>query len=427
MKRLKFFITAALIIFSSSLVFSQREGDRVLAIVGNEIITESDFQYQIQLYARQNQLTELSPTVAQQIFQSMITEKIILAKAEQDSITVTEEEINRELDNRIGTLISQLGSEQALTEIYGMSIARIRILLREELEKKLKADRLKRQKFRGGVTVSDREVREFFQTYRDSLPPVLDEFEISRIYITRSVSEAERQQARYEAQKILDSLKAGADFSEMARRHSRDSLSAIQGGDLGLARRGMFVPEFENAVFSLDEGEISGLVETEYGVHIIKLTERRGETVRSQHILIQYPKLESSDFESISFLKDLKSRIERGEISFEEAASEHTDEQQGKNTGGYIGRVSVDQLDELIIETLDRLPNGAITDPIRIGSDANYGYVIVKKINKYPAHELNLTEDYDRIKRYAEIYKENLEIEKWINELRETIYVEIKI
>jgi peptidyl-prolyl cis-trans isomerase SurA len=426
MKKIKI-IFVLMFVLSASISFAQKEGDRILAIIGNEIITESDFHYQVQLYARQNQLSDISPFLAQQIFQSMVTEKIIYAKAVQDSIIVTEDEINRELDSRIANLAAQLGSEQALTEVYGMSLARIRILLREDLEKRLKADKLKRRQFRGGVSISDREVREFFQTYRDSLPSVPDEYEISRIFIVRSVSEAEKQQARFEAQKILDSLRLGADFSDMARKYSHDSLSAIQGGDLGIARKGMFVPEFETAAFALNPGEISGLVETEYGVHIIKLNEKIGETIRTQHILITYPRLESSDFETISFLNDLKSKIEKGEVTFEDAASEFTQEQQGKNSGGYIGFVGADQLDESMITMLERLPDGTISEPVRIGPDQNYGYVIVKKISKSPAHELSLTQDYERIRSFALAFKENKELENWINEIREDIYVEIKI
>lgn len=147
MKRLKT-LTALIFIFTATLVYGQAEGDKVIAVIGNDIITESDFQYQVQLYARQNQLREINPYIAQQIFQSMLTNKIILAKAEQDSIIVTEDEVLRELDQRLKGMIAQVGSEEKLIEVYGMSMPKIKLLLKEDLQKSIKIDRLKRKNFR---------------------------------------------------------------------------------------------------------------------------------------------------------------------------------------------------------------------------------------------------------------------------------------
>ncbi|MBS1516669.1 MAG: peptidylprolyl isomerase [Bacteroidetes bacterium] len=414
-------------LFLATILYSQQEGDRILAIVGNDIITESDFQYQIQLYARQNQLTEISPYVVQQIFQSILTNKIILAKAEQDSIVISEDEINRELDNRIKTLISQVGSEEKLQEMYNMSLTKIKILLRDDLSKNMKAEKLKRQKFSGNIKVSDREIKDFFETYKDSLPQVNEEFEIATILLERKVSEAEKKEAKRIAEQILDSIKNGADFSELARRNSQDSLSAIEGGDLGYAKKGTFVKEFEDAVFSLSPGEVSGVVETEFGYHIIKLNEKQGDKVKSQHILIRFPKFESSDFETINFLDELRTRIISGEITFEDAAKQYSQDPQAKKTGGYAGKVSAELLDSSTVEKLRLLSAGQITNPIRVGSDTQYGYEIIKLIDIIPPHKLTLKDDYERVKAYAANFKENKEMEKWINELRESIYVDVKM
>src|SRR5690606_1719131 len=202
---IKTFIIAIILAAGSfaSLNAQQPQGDRILAVVGNDVILESDFQYQVQVYARQNQIAEINPMIAQQIFQQMLTDKIIYAKAVQDSVEINEEDINRELDFRIKSLVSQIGSVSQLEEIYGMSIGRIKLLLKEDLEKKLRADRLKREKFRGGIKVSDKEVQDFYTTYRDSLPEASDEYELSQIYISRKISDAEKDQARLEALAIL--------------------------------------------------------------------------------------------------------------------------------------------------------------------------------------------------------------------------------
>jgi peptidyl-prolyl cis-trans isomerase SurA len=420
-------ISTFIIFFLGAVVFGQVEGDRIIAIIGNDIITESDFQYQVQLYARQNRLTEISPVLAQQIFQSMVTNKMILAKAEQDSIIVTEEEVNRELDSRIKSMIEQFGSQERLEQTYGMSIPKIKILLKEDLEKNLKIDKLKRKKFQGGIRVSEKEIQDFFNIYRDSLPNVSEEFEIAHIFLERKVSDEEKKEAKRIAELILDSIKHGVDFSELAKRNSGDSVSAANGGDLGYAKKGTFVKEFEEAVFSMSPGEVSEVVETQFGYHIIKLNEKQGDKVKSQHILIKFPKFESSDFETINFLKELKSRIEKGEITFDSAAKQYSQDVETSSKGGYLGKVPIEQLDSISAEILKNTSQGQITDPLRIGDDINYGYEIYKLINVYPPHKISMDEDYDRIKSYAEAYKENQEVEKWINEIRESIYVDIKM
>ena len=426
MKKIKFIITAIIFILNS-VAFSQTEGDRVLAIAGNYIITESDFQNQLQMYAKQNQLNEISPYIAQQLFQSILTNKILLAKADQDSIEVTEDEITREYENRIKSLIDQVGSQQRLEELYGMPMNRIKSTLKEELKKNLKVEKLKRKKFSGGVNVSEREVNEFYTTYKDSLPEVSEEFEIAHIFMERKMSDAEKSEAKRIAELILDSIKSGGNFSELAKRNSADSMSAIQGGDLGFAKKGTFVKEFEETVFNLKEGEVSEIVETQFGYHIIKLTERQGDKVRSSHILVRYPKFESSDFETINFLKDLKSSIEKGETTFEEAAKKYSLDNDTKQKSGYIGRVPEEQIDSNSLSAFKNLSPGQITEPIRTGGDDNYGYEIYKLIKVFPAHKINLTEDYDKIKRFAENLKESREMEQWINKIKESVYVDIKI
>ena len=419
--------TALIFIFTGTFAYGQLEGDRVIAVIGNDIITESDFQYQVQLYARQNQLNEINPYIAQQIFQSMLTNKIILAKAEQDSVFVTEDEVLRELDQRLKGMIAQVGSEERLVEVYGMSVPKIKLLLKEELQKSIKIDRMKRKKFQGGIKVSDKEVKEFFNVYKDSLPDQSDEYELAHIILSRKVSEAEKTAAKNLALELMDSVKQGMDFSELARKYSGDSMSALQGGDLGYAKKGTFVKEFEEAVYSLKPGEVSDIVETEFGYHIIKLNEKQGDKVKTQHILIKFPKLESSDFETIAFLKELKSKINEGQITFDSAAKEYSEDMNTKLKGGYIGLIPSEQLDSNTIGILNALSPGQISDPVRIGSSEQYGYELFKLVRINPSHKLSLSTDYEKIKNYAVSFKESQEMEKWIEEMKETIYVDIRM
>lgn len=429
LKLIKFFLLPIVLIclYSPINIFAQQEGDRILAVVGNEIILESDLQYQLSLYARQNKLTQIPPALAQEIFNSLITDKIILAKAQQDSIEVTDDEVTKELDNRIKSLIEQVGSQSRLEEIYAMSIVKIRMLLKEDLKKRMMTERLKRQKFGAGVKSTDREVREFYKTYRDSLPRATEEFEIAHIYIERKVSDAEKNWAKDKAKQILDSIKKGIDFSELAKRNSDDSLSAIQGGNLGYVKKGSFVKPFEEAALVLLPGEVSDLVETQFGYHIIKLIDKKGDGFTTQHILVKFPTFESSDLETIKFLTDLKGKIQSGQITFEEAAKEYSKDESTKLKGGYIGQIGVEQLDSAVIERINAVSLGGITDPVRITTNGtDFGYEIIKVINKTPEHALTIEGDYEKIKRLADQYKEGKELDKWINDMRESIYIDTR-
>lgn len=419
-------LTLSLFFFTALNIYAQKEGDRIIAVVGNEIILESDLQYQMQMYARQNNLTSMNPAIAQQLFQQMITDKIILAKALQDSIEVKDEEVNRELDYRLKSLIQQVGSEQRIQEVYGMPLVKIRLTLKEDLVKKMMGDKLKRKKFSNPVKVSDKEVRDFYNDYKDSLPPAAEEFELFHIYMSRKLTEAEKQLSKEKALQILDSVKAGIDFSDLAKRNSDDKGSAINGGDLGFAKKGVFVKEFEEALFGLNPGEISDVVETEYGYHIIKFIEKKGDQVRAQHILVGFKKLESSDFETIAALNSIKDSITKNLISFEDAAKRNSQDPETKTKGGYLGFVPVDKLDSNYVSDIKALQIGEISKPLRIGDDNNYGYELIKIKSKNEPHKLTLETDFDRIKKYATALKENSNYEAWIEELKKSIYVDIK-
>jgi peptidyl-prolyl cis-trans isomerase SurA len=424
--RIIFCLALAFSLIAGIKAYPQKEGDRIIAVVGNDIILESDLQYQVQMYARQNQMTSISSVIAQQIFQQMLTDKIIVAKAEQDSITVKDEEVNRELDYRIKSLIDQVGSEKRIEEVYGMPLVKIRLTLREDLEKKIKADKLKRKKFANAPKVSDKEVQDFFRSLKDSLPPASEEYELFHIYINRKLTDAEKQIAREKSLKILDSIKAGVDFGELAKRNSDDKGSAVNGGDLGFAKKGVYVKEFEEALLSLNINDLTEPVETEFGYHIIRLTEKKGDQYRAQHILVSFPMLESSDLETISYLNKLRDSITAGTLSFEDAAKKYSQDKESALKGGYIGFTPVEKFDSTYTEELKKLEIGVVSKPLRIGNDKNYGYELVKLKSKVPAHALTLETDYDKIKKYATVYRENKLYEEWINELKKTVFVDVK-
>lgn len=426
-KRLKKIFLILFLVLSAGTSFSQQEGDRIIAIIGNEVILESDLNYQLALYARQNNLTQFSEQIIQSVFQNMVAEKLMLAKADQDSITVSEEDVNKQLDYRIKSLSEQFGSEKNLEEQYGITIAKIRTMLKDDIRKKMKVDKVKQAKFGNGLKVTRNDVLDFYKNYKDSLPAVPESFDLYQIVKFPKTTEEEKALARSRAQEILDSIRAGADFSTMAKKYSQDSASAVNGGDVGRVKKGIFVKEFEDAAFLLKAGEVSNLVESEFGYHIIKAYDRVGDNIKVQHILIKFPRLEKTDFELINFLKDLKSKIQSGQGTFKEYAVKYSDDINSARDSGYIGKIPSINLDSNEVKMLKAMNNGDISDPVRLGDNQEYSYTMFLLVDKFPAHEMTIDSDYTTLENYAQNYKEQKAMSEWLEELKKSIYVEIKI
>lgn len=427
MNKLHLIIAGIFLVLAGSL-YSQAEGDKIIAIIGNEVILESDLNYQLMIYARQNNISQLNDRIVQEVFRNMVTEKLILAKADQDSITVSDEDVNKQLDYRIKSMVEQFGSEKNLEEAYGLTVAKIKSILKDDIKKKMKVEKMKQKKFGYGIKVTRSEVLDFYQKYRDSIPDVPETYELYEIMRIPSLTEEAKSFARDKAKQLLDSLKNGADFSELAKKYSDDSASAVLGGDLGRVKKGVFVKEFEDAAFLLKPGEISDIVETEFGFHIIKVNDKSGDMIKLQHILVKFPHLESADFEAINYLKELKQKILSGQASFQQLAFQYSQDNESAKDSGYIGKLNLNTLaDSTEASQIKSLEVGQISDPIKLGEEKNYSYNLFYVKNKILRHKPAIDTDYQLIENYAQNYKENKEVSDWLEELKKSIYVDIRI
>lgn len=397
--------------------------DEVVAVVGNQIILKSELDYQVQLAAYQNKLNPDSPTLRNRILDAMIDDKLILTQAILDSVTVSDDQVNRQLDQRINNLIKQVGSKEKVEQMYGMSIGKIRNEFRDDMRKQLMIEKEKENKF-GDMKVSPLEVREFYNQYKDSLQEVPEEVSLSHIFIAPKPSEKAKNEAYAKAEALEDSLKHGANFAELAKKYSQDPGSAADGGDLGWASRGQFVPEFEHAVYALKPGEISGIVKTQFGYHIIQLMQRRGNMVHARHILIKIPILPADDDSVIAFLDTLRVQVMHG-ASFAVLAREFSEDKNTNDLGGDLGTVSIDQLEPSFRATVDTLKVGEISLPVKVNVSNSYGYQIVYLRDRIPAHKVNLNEDYSRLKNMALTMKQNEAFQKWIAQLKKQVYWKI--
>ncbi len=414
-------------IFAISLISAQEVIDRVVAVVDNEVILKSELDLQVNYEAVQRNLDPNNNDLRKQILNLMIDEKLLYAQAELDSIEISDDEVDRQLDYQLNYFIQQYGSRERVEEIYGMSIERIKREQRNDVRKKLMAQRVQNQKF-ANVSVTRREVTEFFDTYKDSLGFIPEKFTLAHIFINPKATEKVKEQTYALARSLLDSLKNGADFAELAKRYSDDPGSAAQGGDLGFVKRGVFFPEFESAAFALQDGEISDVVESPVGLHIIELLERRGESIHTRHILLKFKSDDEADLKAIETLNDIRDSVRTGKNTFEYYAAKYSDDKETAKFGGELGTFEAGQLDKTLLDQVYKLEEGEIGFPKRLELDANtYGYHIVKLIKRVPEHKPSLEQDYNDIKRLAEFQKKQKLYDRWIKEIKDKIYWEIRI
>ena len=406
---------------------AQQMLDKIVAVVDNEIILKSELDFRTNYEAAQKNLNPADTTLRKQILNSMIEEKLLYAQAELDSITVTDDQVKQQLDYQINYFIQQYGSKERLEQIYGMPLEKLKRTLQDDTRKSLMAQMLQQKKF-GQVEASRKEVEDFFTTYKDSLGIIPEKFHIAHIFQNPKTGERVKKKARDFAESLLDSLKKGADFATLAKKYSDDPGSAAQGGDLGFVKRGVFYPEFEAVAFSLAPNQISGVVESPVGFHIIQLLERRGESIHCRHILVKIKSDDESDLHAIEFLSDLRDSIVQGKNTFEHYAQLYSDDKESAKLGGDLGTFEASQLDKSLLDVIYKLKEGDISFPKRLEIDKNvYGYHIVKLIQRIPEHRANLDTDYAEVKRLADYAKKQKMYAEWMKELKGKIYWDVRM
>lgn len=407
--------------------FPQEVLDKIVAVVDNEIILQSELDFQTSIYARQRGIDPSKPGLKKQILNTMIEDKLVYAQSELDSTVVTEDEISQRIDYQIQNFRQQYGSIQKIEEMYGMSIEKIKRELRDDVRKNLMIQKLQQTKF-GDVEASRREVEEFFKNFKDSIGVIPEKLTIYHIFKNPQANDLVKKKARELAQSLLDSIKAGADFGELAKIYSDDPGSASQGGDLGFVKRGVFYPEFEAAAFALNDNEISDVIESPVGFHIIQTLERRGESIHTRHILIKIEPDENADLATIQQLSDLRDSVVNGNAKFQDLAKKYSDDKETAPFGGSLGTFYLNQLDKNLLDIVSKLKEGDISFPKRLEyGQGTYGYHIVYLEKRVPQHQASLEEDYNQLKQLATEYKKQKKYQEWMDDLKKKIYWEIRL
>lgn len=423
----KYLIITLLLLVLSNYTFSQQKTlDRIVAVVDKDIILDSELNQQIDFFVFNNRVDKNTPNLKQFVLDAMINDKLIVAKAIEDTnISVTEDEITQRIETLVQQGVQQYGTEQRMEEYYGIPLSKMRREWRDEMRRKLLSENMQKYKF-GGMVATRRETLEFFQIYKDSLPDVPESVELFHILKIPAKSGKLIDAAKNKALAIIDSIKAGGDFADFAKRYSQDPGSAKTGGDLGSTRRGQFVKEFEEAAFALTEGQISSPVESPFGVHIIQLIERKGEIVHTRHILTKVEADSLVETETVTFLQSIADSIRAGG-NFSEFAKKYSDDVETAPIGGYLGKISIDQMQKEFIETVKELKEGEISTPIKVPTGTYHGYQLVYLKKRMPEHKISLDDDWKSIEAYSTNFKRNQEYQKWLESLRKEIYWQVRL
>jgi peptidyl-prolyl cis-trans isomerase SurA len=406
--------------------------DEIVAIIGNKPILYSTIQEQFEQSKMQN--PNASRNEECKIFEELLFQRLMLHQAGRDSLKVGEDQVESELDRRIRYFLGQFGSQEKMEEELGRSIPEIKREFREQVREQLLIQQMQ-AKITGDIKVTPAEVKEFYNKIpKDSLPFIPAEVQMQQIVIIPKVNEAERQRVRKKLSDIRQEIIDGAKFGLKARLYSQDRVSAAQDGELGFHSRDELVPEFTAAAFRLKGSEVSEIVESPFGFHIIQLIEKRGELANFRHILL---KPEPSEIDLVRAEKKLDSLVKAiktvDSLSFDRAASSYSDDEDTRFNGGKminpINGTTIFQMDQLDLATfqiINSLKPGEISPPhIFETNTGKKAFRVIRLIEKTKPHVADLKNDYQKIQAAAQSSKQGEVIKKWIARKKNEVYIKI--
>lgn len=400
--------------------------DGIVAIVGDEIILRSELLQTTQGFALQSGINpstqkEEFEQLKKEILDNLINQKVLLAKAKEDTITAEDQEVEAELDTKVNYFIEQLGSREKVESYFGMEIGKIKKNYREEVRKNLIIQKLQREK-QSSIQISRNQVIRFYETMKDSLPEKPPMVKLRHILLEIQPGGEARQQAMNTIKAIQERLEKGDDFKQLAREYSDDPGTAQRGGELGFVERNTFYQNFEEVAFSLASDEISGVVETPVGFHLIQGIEKRGDKVNVRHILIRLDMTQNDEELIKKEAWSLRERALAGE-DFGELAKTYSADESSRDKKGDLDWLPIEELQiESFKIVADTLQVSHVSEPFQ----TRFGYHLVLMEDKSKRRNLSIEEDYQQIMEWAFNQKWQKEYNRWIEELKTGIYIHIK-
>lgn len=429
----KIFIT--LLFLTSSLMIAQPKKvkvDGVVAVVGDYVVLDSDID--LDYITLKAQGVDVSQITRCELFGKQLEDKLYAHQAIQDSIVVTDAEVNSFLNEQLDAAVEQIGSIDKVVKYYNKKNVDE---LRSHFFDAVKMNKLTsqmRNKIVEAVTITPEEVRTFFNSIpKDEIPTFGAEMEVAQIVIKPVITEEEKKRVIDKLKEIKQDVLNGSSFFSKAVLFSEDPGSSSNGGFYKMNRKTAFVKEFKDVAFSLAEGEISEPFETEFGFHIIKVEKIKGQEVELRHILIS-PKVSPQAMKDAKEkIEQIRSKIINNEISFAEAAKSSSDQKETRNSGGVLlnprtmePRFELTKMDPVLYGQVSSLKDKEISLPI-LDEERGSGkfYKIITVNNRIEEHQADFSRDYLKIKDLALKDKQVKEIAKWTEEKIKETYIKI--
>jgi peptidyl-prolyl cis-trans isomerase SurA len=422
-------------LFTSAAAFAQQNKpqvlDGIIVKLDNQIILRSELEIMYAQAVASGQ--PVAPDMKCRMLQQLVMNKLMLARAEADSVVVPDDMVKGELDRRMAYFIGQVGSEQKLEEYYKKSIKQLKDELRRQVRDQLVLQKMQ-DNITGKISVTPKEIAAYFNRIpTDSLPYFSTEVEVGQIVKVGKPSRKNRDEARAKLEDIKKRIEKGEDFATLAKRYSEDPVSAADGGTLGFFKKKELVPEYEAAALKLEPGQLSNVIESQFGFHLIQLIERRGEEFNTRHILIKPAASEIDMAETAEQLAKIRARIEKDSITFAKAAKEFSDDRDTKASGGLFANqrdgssyIPLDKIDPTIFFIIDTMQVGEVSMPMPYRTDDGKDAVrIIFLKSKTPPHQANLKDDYQKLSVAALSEKRNKALDTWFEKNRNTVFMDV--
>lgn len=432
-KLIGLFILTGCIVFSNQTQAQDKVVDQIVAVVGKNIILKSDIEAMYQQQQAQGITTE--GDMKCEILENLLVEKLLLAEAELDTtITVSDSQLNQNLEQRIQYFTSHLGSEKEVEAYFKKSI----IDLKSDLQEVIKNQQMTQQmqgKIIDKVTITPAEVRYHFKNLPEAEIPQIDaQVEYAQITVQPIISLEEEDRIKSTLRELKRRIESGeSSFAPLAVMYSEDG-SARNGGELDYMGRGNLDPAYAAAAFNLKGDKISNVVKSDFGYHIIQVVDRKGEQIKTRHIIMMpkpSPKAMEKAFGQIDSIADF---IRKGTFKFEDAALRFSYDKDSRNNGGVVinpetgeSKWKLSELDPDVSKIITKMNINEISKPFKTIDEKKQQtvYKIVKLINKTNAHQANLRDDYVELSNIYSASKKEKALDSWIREKQSGTYVHI--
>ncbi|MDC3130343.1 peptidylprolyl isomerase [Bacteroidota bacterium] len=419
-----------IIITTFSIIINAQEIDKIIAVVGDEIVLRSDVENQYLQYISQGVTS--NEELRCEVLEDLMTQKLLIFSCKQDSIFVTKDEIEQEVETRVNYYIDQIGSIEKVEQYFEKDIYQIKKVLSELVEDQFLIQRMQ-SSITKEVKITPFDVNEYYKKMdKSELPLIEDRYKLSQIIIKPKMSEDQINNLTDRLNAFRKRVLNGEDFKVLAALYSDDPGSANNGGEIGFVSRGTFVPEFEKVAFRLKKDEVSEIVKTNFGYHIIQLIERRGDQVNVRHILLK-PKYSSTSLQNAKLKIDsIYNKIKSNEISFSQAIKSYSDDDTKNNNGLLINpsngssTYTIAELGSSIKYLIEGLDEDDFTKPVKVESNEGSIYRILNVVEKISSHTANLDLDYDFFQTQALNFKKQEKLDEWIDKRIKNTYVELK-